>query len=112
MKMEYFPDYLLEREPMSYNFSRVDDNQKIIVKTFRQLGYEVVHTHTLGSGFPDIIICSPKGRMELVEIKDGLNPPSKQKLTVHEEKFHAIWPRKVYIINSIEAVLKMHEEIK
>lgn len=34
----------------------------------------------------------------LVEIKDGKKPPSKKKLTEHEEKFHAGWLGQVAII--------------
>jgi len=96
---------------MSYKFSRSDANQAIIVEAFRKLGYVVHHTHQSGSGFPDIIICSPSGHMELVEIKDGNKPPSQQKLTSDQVRFHNNWPRKIPVINSLEAVLKLHMEI-
>lgn len=91
--------------------SKVDDNQVKIVHAFRKLGYTVHHCHGLGQGFPDIIICAPDGTMELIEIKDGAKVPSAQKLTDQEERFHNNWPRKVYIINSIEAVLQLHKDI-
>lgn len=110
--IDKLPDFLYDRGDMSYKFSRVDVNQKEIVAAFRKLGYIVQHTHQQGSGFPDIIICSQTGYMELIEIKDGSKPPSGQKLTEPEVRFHNNWPRKIPIINSVEAVLKLHESIK
>lgn len=109
--MDQLPDFIYDRGDMSYKFSKVDDNQKQLVAAFRKLGYVVHHTHQSGSGFPDIVICSPAGHMELIEIKDGSKPTSQQKLTPDQVRFHNNWPRKIPVINSLEAVLELHKEI-
>lgn len=36
--------------------ARVDDNQAEIVKVLRQLGATVRPTHTVGDGFPDLVV--------------------------------------------------------
>ena len=58
--------------------AKVDDNQPAVVKLFRQLGWSVVHTHMVGSGFTDIV-CGKNGINYLVEIKDGSKPLSARK---------------------------------
>lgn len=67
--------------------ARVDENQPQITKAFRLLGCQVFPTHQLGKGFPDAAIRCGKV-LCLVEIKDGSKPPSAQKLTEAEQKFH------------------------
>ena len=84
---------------------KVDDNQKQIVEAFRNLGYSVAHTHTIGKGFPDIII-SRNNLNTLVEIKDGSKPLSKRKLTDDEKEFHEKWQGEIIIIESVEDVVK------
>ena len=84
--------------------AKADDNQPQIVKAFRQLGYSVAHTHTIGKGFPDIVI-GRDGVNTLVEIKDGLKTKSQRQLTPDEKEFHEAWQGKVVIIESIEDVI-------
>lgn len=87
-------------------FARKDGNHKEIIQAFRDLGASVFDTASLGSGFPDIVI-GMKGSNVLVEIKDGLLPPSKRKLTPDEIKFHELWRGKVVIINNVDEVIEL-----
>ena len=92
-------------------FKRVDDNQKEIVKWFREFGFSVAHTHTIGKGFPDIVVAK-YGITFLVEIKDGSKPPSAQKLTEDEEKFHKEWKGVIKIIRNLEDVIALNKHIE
>jgi Holliday junction resolvase len=86
-----------------YN-AKVDSNQSEIVKAFRNLGFSVFLTHTLGRGFPDIV-ASKQGLNFLIEIKDGSLPPSKRKLTPAEQEFKDSWRGQYDIIESIDDVV-------
>ena len=85
--------------------SRIDKNQVEIVKAFRKLGYSVAHTHTIGKGFPDLVIAK-HGINTLVEVKDGEKVKSQKKLTPDEVEFHDNWQGEIIIIESIDDVLK------
>ena len=96
--------------PRGANVCRIDENQKEIVKTFRELGASVLILSSVGKGCPDILvgITDVQGRKHniLVEIKDGSKCPSKRKLTEDEQKFFDNWKGKVVIIDSIaEAII-------
>jgi hypothetical protein len=86
-----------------YN-AKVDSNQPEIVKAFRNLGFSVFLTHTLGRGFPDIV-AGKQGLNFLIEIKDGSLPPSKRKLTPAEQEFKDNWRGQYDIIESIDDVV-------
>ena len=73
---------------------KVDDNQKEIVQTFRDLGARVAITSSAGGGFPDLVVqyrYPQNGKLDtlLVEVKDGSKSPSRRKLTPEQERFHA-----------------------
>ena len=85
--------------------ANADDNQPQIVKAFRPLGYSVAHTHTIGKGFPDIVI-GRDGVNTLVEIKDGSKVKSQRQLTNDEKEFHEAWRGTVVIIESVEDVIE------
>ena len=87
--------------------AKVDDNQPEIVKAFRALGCQVAHTHMVGAGFPDIVV-ERRGRVALVEIKDGSKRPSARKLTKPEAEFHETWP--VHIVESTGDVIRLVRE--
>lgn len=40
----------------SRRFARTDANQPEIVKALREHGFHVAHTHTIGKGFPDVVV--------------------------------------------------------
>lgn len=100
-------------------YARVDANQSEIVARVRENGGEVMHTHMVGGGAPDIIVgCDGltitglsleqkdtvrkalfgqrgfrifDGCAIPVEIKDGSKPPHRTSLTQDELNFHARW---------------------
>lgn len=85
--------------------AKADGNQPQIVKAFRQLGFSVAHTHTIGKGFPDIVV-GRNGINTLVEIKDGDKVKSQKQLTADEKEFHENWRGTIIIIESVEDVIK------
>lgn len=101
---------------------RVDANQGVIVKTFRDMGAKVLILSEVGKGVPDILVGIDRGATVkksgknryvclLAEIKDGSKPPSARKLTEDEQKFHNEWTGFVRIINSIEDVKNLMAEL-
>ena len=65
---------------------KVDENHKIIVQKFRELGASVFDASGVGRGFPDILV-GYGGQTALVEIKSG----EKKKFTEPQLKFMAEW---------------------
>jgi len=112
---------------------RVDRNQPEIVDALRKAGASVGHTHAVGQGFPDIVVgvkgltlvgdFSVKrvkqllhavhglsvidGATLLLELKDGSQSASKQKLTPDEVEFHENWKGQLAIVNSAEAAVEL-----
>lgn len=78
---------------------RTDSNQGEVVTAFRQLGYSVAFTHTIGRGFPDICV-GKNGRTHLIEIKTR-----KGQLTPQEDEFHKSWKGSIAIIRGIDDVI-------
>lgn len=94
------------------NFAcRVDANQKEIVSILRQLGASVLMLHKVGFGCPDILV-GFNGKNALVEIKDGNNPPSQQKLTALEEQFFLSWSGQVSLIKNAEEALGLIQAMR
>lgn len=95
---------------MSKFARRVDDNQGEIVLALRAAG-ATVRVVSQGDGLPDLLV----GYMNhtiLMEVKDGKKPPSAQKLTTAEEKFHREWTGGTcVIVNSIESALQVLGEL-
>ena len=80
---------------------RVDANQPEIVAALRMAGYSVWHTHTLGGGFPDLVVSCHAGVNVLVEIKNG-----KAKLNDLEQKFFNEWPGSKCAVRTAEEAIK------
>ena len=78
--------------------SRVDGNQKQIVRELRAMGYSVRHTHMVRDGFPDIVI-GRAGYNLLVEIK----MPG-EGLTSDEKDFFDSWNGAVVIGTSAQEI--------
>ena len=72
----------------------------------RKLGMSVFSTHTLGKGFPDIVVGYKKINY-LFEIKDGTKSKSAKKLTEDEVKFHTDWKGKVFVVENFDDILKI-----
>lgn len=64
--------------------AKVDANQNEIVKALRKIGATVIITSQLKNAF-DILVCY-RGKIYIVEIKDGDKPPSARKLSEGEMK--------------------------
>ena len=101
----------MEEVSMTYK-KKVDANQANLVALFRELGASVVDTSAVGKGMTDAVVqFMPRNRAafgketHLVEFKNGSLPPSKQKLTPDQVKFHAIF--KCTIINCEDDVYKL-----
>ena len=83
---------------------RKDANHSAIVRTLQSCGAIVHDCAAFGGGFPDIMT-SFKGRIMLLEIKDGSKSPSARKLTPDERRFHLLWSEHVAVVeNEIEAM--------
>lgn len=72
--------------------ARVDANHTAIVEALRKVGCQVLSLAAVGKGCPDLLVCSPKRRLFLLEVKDGSKPPSKRKLTDPQVQLHETWP--------------------
>ena len=83
-----------------------DDNQKEIVNSLRQLGISVAVCSQAGDGFPDLVVAY-KGFNYMIEIKDGNKPPSAQKLTSKQRKFHKQWKGQIAVANSLDQVFEI-----
>jgi hypothetical protein len=92
---------------------KVDENQDEIVAEFRRLGWEVIDTHELGKGFPDVIAIQrikehgmdSIGRTwdrRFIEIKNGNAPYSPA-----EVEFMARYPGLVTTVRSIDDVKEL-----
>lgn len=116
---------------MGYAIKNIDKNQPEIVKAVRATSASVAHTHTLGKGFPDIVVgidglslignfkkkevlealSDVKGLRILegvnlmVEIKDDSKPPSKRKLTPDEVEWHEKWQGQIAIVENVRAAI-------
>jgi len=69
-----------------YTVRKVDRNHAAIVQSLRNLHYKVWDTHSVGCGGPDLVVLTPWGCLELVEIK----MPS-EGLTEDEARWHRDW---------------------
>lgn len=86
--------------------AKVDRNQKEIVTQLRRFGASVYPTHMVGRGFPDIVV-GYRGINYLFEIKDNLQPPSKQRLTPDELAFFEMWKGSIYKVTTIDECIKL-----
>ena len=85
--------------------ARTDANQEEIVKALRKLGARVQSLARMGEGVPDLLV-GWRGRLLLLEVKDGSRKPSELKLTPAEEEWHARWAGlPVYVVESVEQAI-------
>lgn len=93
---------------------RVDRNQRDIVKSFRQLGAFVHHTHEAGRGFPDLVV-GLNNAWHLVEVKDGEKNYSGKGLTDAQVKFFDAcngYGEQPYIVETIADTASLVERWK
>ncbi len=80
---------------------RVDANQKTIVAALRLAGCDVLHTHTLAYGAPDLLVWSPHtGSLHLLELKTEAG-----KLTEDEQDFHRRWSGPIHVVTTAEEAI-------
>lgn len=82
---------------MSRYVAKADANQKGIVAALRAIGAKVVPTHTVGQGFPDLVVAFG-GRTLLLEVKDPTQPKHRHELTPAQKEFHAAWTGEIHIV--------------
>jgi hypothetical protein len=86
--------------------AKVDANQVEIVKALRLVGAKVVPTHTVGQGFPDLVV-GFRGRNILLEVKDSSQPLSKRRLTADQKVFHDEWSGEIHVVESAEQAIEV-----
>ncbi len=85
--------------------AKTDRNHQEIVKAFRKFGCSVLDLAGVGQGCPDILVSKSVLKTVLVEIKDGLKPPSARVLTKDQEKFHSAWRGTIRIVKDLGDVI-------
>jgi Holliday junction resolvase len=87
---------------------KVDENHKIIVQKFRELGASVFDASGVGRGFPDILV-GFNNQTALVEIKSS----DKKKFTEPQLKFMAEWKGSaVSRINDVQGAERLINNLK
>lgn len=85
---------------------RLDANQKAIINGLRKAGVSIQSMAGIGCGCADILAGS-NGHNYIFEIKNPNQPPSKQRLTEMEQKWHVQWRGRVHIITGLNDALKI-----
>ena len=89
--------------------AKIDANQNEIVEALRKIGCSVQILSSVGKGCPDLVVGIPFGTYGglniMMEIKDGNKPPSAQKLTSDQERWHSNWLGHKVVVNSIESAI-------
>ena len=85
---------------------RTDGNHAEIRTVLRQLGCVVEDLSDVGRGIPDLLVRTPKGRVLLVEVKDGSKPPSRQRLTEEEIGVANRWDGVYLVVTSVDDAIR------
>jgi len=83
---------------------RRDRNHVDIREGLRRAGYYVVDTADLRNGFPDLLVVSKTGLVQLIEVK----MPGEH-LTYDEAIFHQVYPGRVCVCHSAEEAIGVME---
>ncbi len=87
---------------------KVDANQAEIFAALRKCGAVVVDTSQCsGLGFDAVV--GIRGRVLLIEIKDGSKPPSKQALTDSEKAAQRDFGGSYHVVRSVDEALALLE---
>lgn len=90
---------------MTRRAARIDRNQPEIVSALRKVGATVVSLAAAGDGIPDLLVGFRQSTF-LLEVKDGLRPPSERQLTPDQINWHIDWRGgPCTIVNSVEEAL-------
>lgn len=85
--------------------AKIDSNQNEIVSALRKAGCSVQILSSVGKGCSDLVV-GFAGLNLMMEVKDGGKPPSAQKLTVDQVKWHQDWNGTVVVVSSVEQALQ------
>lgn len=88
---------------------KTDRNQSLIVRDLRKMGATVQPLHEIGKGCPDLLV-GWRGLNFCFEVKDGMQSPSRQKLTPDEQIWHSLWTGQVHVIKTTEDALKIMQQ--
>lgn len=85
---------------------KVDANQPDIVDALRAVGAIVQPLHMVGEGVPDLLV-RYRGKLHLVEVKDGRRPPSERRLTPAQLAWHLEWAgADLHVVKSVSEALQ------
>ena len=85
--------------------ARIDENQPEIITALRGIGALVQSLSAVGGGVPDLLV-GYRGRLMVIEVKDGSKPPSERKLTADQVAWHAQWAGyPVHVAESVEQAI-------
>lgn len=91
---------------------KIDRNQPEIVRALRKLGASVQSLADIGQGCPDLLV-GFRGQNFVMEVKDGLAVPSKQRLTTDEQEWHQGWRGTAIVVTSVtDALLAIGERVR
>ena len=89
--------------------ARIDSNQPEIVAALRRYGCSVAFTHTVGKGFPDLVVGTCSTNL-LFEIK---NPAGKNKIGESQRDFAATWKGgPVFHAHTVEEALSIIKSVR
>jgi hypothetical protein len=91
---------------MNRRKSRVDANHTTIRDGLRRVpGMAVKDLSHVGGGVPDLL-CSFRGRLLFLEVKDGAKVPSARRLRVTQERFLERFPEHTRVVLSLDDALR------
>jgi hypothetical protein len=76
-----------------------------VVKALRDFGVLVKSLAGVGDGCADLLVAY-RGKLAMLEVKDGSRVPSERRLTKAEAEFVATWPS-VYVVTSPEEAVQV-----
>lgn len=86
--------------------AKVDDNQAEIVNALWRAGATVQSLAAVGNGVPDLLI-GFRGRLSLLEVKDGDKAPSRRRLTPDQANWHDVWKdTPLHVVETPEQALR------
>jgi hypothetical protein len=92
---------------MTTRARRTDSNHREVLDALEAVGAAVLDIHALPGALD--LLCGYRGRLTLLEIKDGAKPPSARRLTPSEAetigRFMAVGCP-VYVVASVEDALR------
>jgi hypothetical protein len=92
--------------------AKIDANQDAVVSALRAAGASVQSLAAVGKGVPDLLV-GYKGTTLLMEVKDGRKPPSAQRLTEDQLRWHGAWKGGLLaVVDGPEAALRMIKVIE